>query len=190
MPKKTALPHCGQILTTKSIIHNYLWEISHSVDRGLLFCIANDPNDPEYKIVLYVTCSKLYFLSKLVYKSQRGIVKLPVQTYRQELFLGYLETVEEVADMLGHLRLGKSCAAHVYQCLQPMELLLCNMIGCLYERPFLSELAYAVDYVIRRKGKVELPAFNRPSDLFPANYKDFCYHEGIAKDIEKMELEF
>lgn len=189
MPKKIKLPHCGQILTTKSAICSHLWEIDYSVDRGLLYCIANGTNDPEYKTALYVTCSKLYFLSKLVYKSQHGIVKLPIKTYQQKLFIGYLETVGEVADMLGHMCIDKGRAAYVYKCLQPMELLLCNMIGCLYEQPFISELSYAVDYVIRREGEVEMPKFNRPTDLFPVNYKDFCYNEGIAKDIEKMEME-
>ena len=190
MSKKAKLPHGGQILTTKSTIRSHLGEIDCSVDRGLLYCIANGPNDPEYKTVLYATCSKLYFLSKLVYQSKHGIVKLPIKTYQRELFVGSLETVEEVAAMLGHLHIDKGRAAYVYKCLQPMERLLCGMIGCLYEQPFVSELAYAVDYVIRRDGEVEMPAFNRPSDLFPVNYKDFRYNEGIAKDIEKMELEY
>lgn len=186
MPKKTELPHYGQILTTKATIHNYFWEIDSFVDKGLLYCIANGPNDPKYKTVLYATCSKLHFLSKLVYKSKHGIVKLPIKTYRHNLFIGYLETEEEVADMLGDMHIDKNRAAYVYKCLQPMELLLCGMIGCLYEQPFISELVYAVDYVIQRDGEMEMPVFCSKADLFPKNYKDFNYCEGIAKDIEEF----
>lgn len=61
MPKKAKLPHCRQILTTTSTIRSHLWEIEYSVDRGLLYCIANGPNDPEYKAVLYATVQSCIF---------------------------------------------------------------------------------------------------------------------------------
>ena len=50
------------------------------------------------------------------------------------------------------------------------------MISCRIEQVFISELAYAADYVISRKGNIESPAFVSYS-LFPQNYNDFHYEE-------------
>lgn len=187
MPKKTELPHYGQILTRKAAIRGYISDNSDWVNRGLLYCIVNGMDDTQYQSVLHAACSKLWFLSKMVYRSKNGIVKLPIKTYETELFDGMLETEEEVADHLGYMKLDKSRSGYAYKCLQPIKQLLCHMIGCEAEQVFVSELVYAVDYVLRRNGEVEAPIFDRPCDLFPSNYKDFHYNEGIGKDILRIE---
>ena len=48
-------------------------------------------------MTLYKVCSKLCFLSKLVYKNNRNIiVKLVPKKYKELLFDGYLETSDEI----------------------------------------------------------------------------------------------
>lgn len=58
------------------------------------------------------------------------------------------------------------------------------MISCRIEQVFISELAYAADYVISRKGNIESPAFVSHS-LFPQNYNDF-----IMKNIMKNMMHY
>lgn len=188
MPRRTELPHYGQVLTTRAIIRTALYEISDHVDRGLLYCIANGPNDTEYLPVLYAVCAKLWFVSKLVYKSKNGIVKLPTKIYQAELFDGRLETEEEIVDHLERMHLDTNRSGYVYKCLQPIKQLLCRMISCKTEQVFIFELVYAVDYVLRRDGDMEAPVFISPTALFPDNYRDFCYSEGIAEDVQRIEM--
>ena len=95
--------------------------------------------------------------------------------------------MEEVAIRLGHMGLPKERAAYVHKCLQPIKQLLCNMIGRLIEQPLVHELAYAVDYAVRQDGEVDPPVIDL---LFPHNYKDFHYNEGIAKDIQRIDMFF
>lgn len=78
------------------------------------------------------------------------------------------------------LQLNPRDIDYVYNCLQFIELLWCQMISCRIEQVFISELAYAADYVISRKGNIESPAFVSYS-LFPQNYNDFHYEEYYEK---------
>lgn len=188
MPKKTKLPHCGQILTTKKTILDYMASTEESVFKGLLYCVAVGREDSEYKTVLYAVCLKLWFLSKMVYKSKDGIVKLNSKKYWQGLFEGYIETEEEVSFWLKAMGIHQADSNYVYTCAQPIELLWCHMISVLREQVSVSVLAYAADYVISRKGEVETPIFNLTySSPIPRNYKDFNYVQGIAEYIDNKE---
>ncbi len=63
--------------------------------------------------------------------------------------------------------------------------LVCPKMACETERGFISEYAYDIDYVIRRKGDLPKPEVRL---LFPQNYEDYHYTEGVAKEIEKFEF--
>ena len=68
--------------------------------------VTGKENECSNKMTLYKVCSKLCFLSKLVYKNNRNIiVKLVPKKYKELLFDGYLETSDEIvlyiSDKLG-----------------------------------------------------------------------------------------
>ena len=67
--------------------------------------------------------------------------------------------VDEIVSLQKTLQLNPRDIDYVYNCLQFIELLWCQMISCRIEQVFISELAYAADYVISRKGNIESPAF-------------------------------
>ncbi len=186
---KNELPHYGQILTKKETILNYIDEIVPSVDKGTVFCISVGQEHHDYKAILYSVCSKLLFLSKLVYKGKDGIIKLPCERYEKELFEGYLETKEEMKELLDRLTIYVTAdmADYVFVCLQTIKKLWCQMIACRVEQVFIDELAYAADYVIEKKGDLPPPKFETHS-LFPTNYDDFNYTQGIAKYFNKIEM--
>lgn len=181
MPKQKKLPHSGQILTTKSTIIEYIREIDYYVCTGLLQYIIAGKENEYYRMTLYKVCSKLWFLSKLVYKNNHNIiVKLASIKYKELLFDGYLETREEIVSLQKTLQFNSSDIDYVCNCLQFIELLWCQMISCRTEQVFISELTYAADYVINRKGNIEPPTFDSNS-LFPQNYHDFHYKEYYEK---------
>lgn len=171
------LPHSGQILTTKDMILNYIREIEYFVCKGLVYCIATEKEDENHKRMLFAVSSKLWFLSKLVYKNKHNIiVKLSFEKYKKLLFEGCMENANEVLTLLKTLNFNQIDVEYVYNYLQSIELLLCQMISCRKEQVFISELAYAVDYVISHKGNVKPPVFVDNS-TFPKNYDDFKYFE-------------
>ena len=60
----------------------------------------------------------------------------------------------------------------------------CGMLSKYGEITFTYEFAYGADYVIRRKGKLPPPEFPESQGLlFPTNYLDFHYWEGIGAHI-------
>lgn len=186
MPKKIELLHDGQILTSRTCILEYMSSINSSISTGLLYCVATGKENKEYKIKLYGICLKLWFLSKMVYRSQKDITKLPFKIYKHILFDETIESVEEISDFLSYKKFDYSDSEYIYKCIQPIELLWCQMIGCRIEQVYISELAYAADYVISRKGEVDPPIFHKYS-LFPQNYEDFHYQEGIAEYFNMIE---
>jgi hypothetical protein len=103
------------------------------------------------------------------------------------IFDGRAETKEEVEDLL--LRCGgvsEISTDQVMRRLYFIEKLWCGSISCLHEQIYIPELAYAFDYVIRHKGEIPEPAYTGAEHLFPSNYKNYEYLEGIAKDFEEI----
>ena len=98
MSNQRELPHSEQILTTKFTIIEYIREIDYGVCEELLqYIVTGKENECSNKMTLYKVCSKLCFLSKLVYKNNRNIiVKLVPKKYKELLFDGYLETSDEI----------------------------------------------------------------------------------------------
>ena len=58
------------------------------------------------------------------------------------------------------------------------------MMECITEQAFVSEYAYAIEYVIRHNGNLPKPEIKW---MFPTNYEDYNYTEGIAKEIGEFE---
>ena len=58
------------------------------------------------------------------------------------------------------------------------------MMACMGDQAFISEFAYAIDYVIHHDGDLEKPVIR---NLFPQNYSDFRYQEGIGDEVSRYE---
>lgn len=168
MGKPLTLPHGGQILTTKRGIRDFCrGNVEMIACNALVFCIAAGPGHPDYVDVLYAASSRLYMLDLLVYQSKDGIVKPDARWYWKQLFQGFLETPEEAAERA-----------------ERITALWCGMLSKYGEITFTYEFAYGADYVIRRKGKLPPPEFPESQGLlFPTNYLDFHYWEGIGAHI-------
>lgn len=87
--------------------------------------------------------------------------------------------------MLGRIRIDGYTlekAEHIHKLIWQVADLVCPMMECITEQAFVSEYAYAIEYVIRHDGDLPKPEIGW---MFPTNYEDYKYTEGIAKEIDK-----
>lgn len=164
------------IPTQRRGIRDYMNMEEWSIVSLTVFCIAVGKEDPRFDLALYAVCSKLHFLSRLWWKSGKQWVKLSAERYDMELFEGKAETQEEVADILKclpGLTLTSEMARSVFHQLKIIRQLWYHMIASTREQVFLSELAFALEYVLDRHGDLPDPQFRCEGDLFPCNYEDF-----------------
>lgn len=194
---KTPLPHYGQILTARKTIIRHIRDIASAVSNNTVLLIAMGEDTPDYHLRLYSVCARLYYLSKLVYRSKNGIEKLSAEKYEEELFEGSAETKEEVTIILQRYNNSLKCSVEItdrlidytYHCLQLVKVLWCTFIACSGEQAFIHEFAYAFEYVIKNRGDLPMPEYHS-SAFFPDNYKDFHYTEGIADDFAEIMESF
>ena len=180
------LPHPGQIITTKhNIIYEQIWNIDQAVTWNTVILIGRGHVDPDYGIRLYSVCSRLYFLSKLIYRDKDGLLtKLSAKRYEKELFEGFAENEREVAEILDRYDIHKQIdgsseefVSYVFHCLKLIEAIWCNFIACVPEQAYISEYAYAFEFVMDHKGKLPMPEYKFPCSLFPTNYEEFNYSD-------------
>ena len=173
-------PHYGQIVTFPNFIEKTLGDMALNFARQTLYCIAYGPKGNEYKLNLLAAAMDLRNISRYVAFIDGTLTKPDSSLYEEELFTAYMETEDEVKD---HLEFWfpdcKVSSEYVFKCLEAMKPLIIRWVSADYEMLFTSEYAYLIDYVIRRKGDVPYPA----EGLFPKNFKDFNYIEGIAKEF-------
>ena len=178
--KKFELGHCGQILTTRDTLRDFMNEIDRAVSVSTVCLISDGLRGEVDYLRLYAVCARLYYLSKLVYKRKTGVAKLSAEGYRHYLFDGFAETEEEVRTILQEADAGEHDAAkqdehieQVFRCLLVLEKLWCRAIACVTEQVCIPELAYSFEYVIERKGEIAEPEFAGTSGIFPINYNDY-----------------
>ncbi|MBO7424538.1 MAG: hypothetical protein J6U23_02570 [Clostridiales bacterium] len=127
-------------------------------------------------------------IGTLVYKGSDGIYrKLSDKTYRTSLFESSAETPEEIREyIVGYNKiLTEAESKHIHKTIRQISDLVSPMLTCMSEQGFVSEYAYAIDYVIRHNGNLAPPVIGH---FFPSNYPDYKYDEGIAVEIRKYEI--
>lgn len=67
------LPHYGQIVTTRHTIEETIWDYESDVCYNTAVLIALGRDDKNYMFRLYSICSKLCFISKLIFRSENGL---------------------------------------------------------------------------------------------------------------------
>ena len=176
-------PHYGQLIVPKWQLKTEASNTGVNFAYDLLYCISNGTDDPEYKLRLLHMSEDVHTLSRLVYKTKGGFAKLPVKKYEECLFLNYMESKEEVRDRLASVcRIPADADSDAaFRCVEALKPMILRWVSCLTEQMFVSEYAFLIDYVIRRKGDVPYP----DDGLFPKNYVDFNYNEGIGKEFSE-----
>lgn len=182
--------HYGQIITTRKNILEYIKEIESDIVEGMVLLIFRGLDENVDSIRLYSVCSKLYFLSKLVYLDESKIKKLEEIQYMNNLF-NLMEL--EIDDVIEILRLNNFKTANsdqlkeILDCYNILKLIWCREIACPYEQIYISELAYAYDYVVKRKGKLPKPEFQGKCSLFPTNYENYNYGESYMSYFSNID---
>ena len=187
------LPHYGQILTTKNTILSFINDIEIPVVENTIYLLTYGFSTRDEYVKLYAVCSRLYYLSKLVYRGKDGICKLDLERYQKEIFEGFAETVGEVTEIMTRQRsegtepVTQQEASKVFKKLKILELLWCRGISCLCEQIYIPEIAYEMEYVIKNGDKLSMPEYKSEYSMFPDNYKDFNYTEAIAEYFEETD---
>ena len=175
--------HWGQIPTKKRVIKTALWFDGHKAVRALLNALTSEQGSYVQKNYMLIAAAIFERISCLIYSGSDGLYhKLPEKTYRIELFEDWAETPEEV---LGRIRIDGYTlekAEHIHKLIWQVADLVCQMMECITEQAFVSEYAYAIAYLIRHDGDLPKPEIGW---MFPTNYEDYKYTEGIAKEIDK-----
>lgn len=175
--------HYGQIPTLYKTIRAELSKSGTTAIFSLLKCFAYDIDSNDYIIQVLVTANYLERISCLVYKSSDGnYKKLSVEKYKRDIFESYAETPQEIYDRIQNYGISEIKAEWIHKMVWQIADLVCPMIACMSEQAFVSEYAYAIDYVIRHGCDLPKPDI---VELFPRNYPDYKYWEGSL--IEKVE---
>lgn len=180
MRKKYADLHNGQIPTLKKAIRDELSQSGIAAIYSLMRCFTYDMDSIDYMIQVLVTANYLKRISCLVYKGADGVYrKLPTQKYKESIFESRAELPEEVYDIIKKYGVSEAEAELIHKMIWQIADLVCPMIACMSEQAFVSEYAYAIDYVIRHRCDLPKPEID---ELFPRNYPDYHYNEGLLVD--------
>ncbi len=195
MAIQVVLPHDGQILTTKSTIDEFMSGCNHALAMNMVYLLATGLDDEEQRLRLYYVCARLFYLSRLVYFDGTKIEKLPYAAYEKGLFEPYTENKEEMQWLLEYwnkihedrkVQLTEQFIDETWDSFVNLKNLWCRFLACRTEQAYISEFGYALEYVIRHKGHLPMPEYTSECSLFPNNYKDFQYDEGIAEYFEHI----
>ena len=180
MRKKYTDLHYGQIPTLKKAIRDELSQSGIAAIYSLMRCFTYDMDSIDYMIQVLVTANYLERMSCLVYRGADGVYrKLPTQKYKESIFEGRAEFPQEVYEVISKYGVSEAEAELIHKMIWQIADLVCPMIACMSEQAFVSEYAYAIDYVIRHRCDLPKPEID---ELFPRNYPDYHYNEGLLVD--------
>ena len=179
--------HYGQIPTLYQALKSELSKSGTAAIFSLLRCFTYDVDSNDYMIQVLLTANYLERISWLVYKSSDGkYKKLSENKYKKAIFESYAETPHEIYDRIQKYRVSESEAEWIHKMIRQIADLVCPMIACMSEQAFVSEYAYAIDYVTRHGRDLPKPDI---AELFPRNYSDYNYWEGPFVDKVKEYID-
>ena len=179
--------HYGQIPTLYQALKSELSKSGTAAIFSLLRCFTYDVDSNDYMIQVLLTANDLERISCLVYKGSDGkYKKLSENKYKRAIFESYAETPHEIYDRIQKYRVSETEAEWIHKMIRQIADLVCPMIACMSEQAFVSEYAYAIDYVIRHGRDLPKPDI---AELFPRNYSDYNYWEGPFVDKVKEYID-
>ena len=169
--------HIKQIPTTFEAIRTQLFIDDMFILDTLIKCITRGGGD-EYDQLLIIVSFCLERLSRMVYWDGDGaFVKPPAAEYKTTLFGAFGETIEEVGE-----RAGAGVDGHdvkkIHFILWKIADIVAPMMACGDEQAFVSEYAYAIDFVIKNAYNIPKPEMR---GLFPVNYDGFNPSKFVSK---------
>ncbi len=171
------------ILTTKRNICQYIDMIDSDTSYELVFCMVKPKDHPRYLPTLICLCMKMQVLNFMRFRTRDGIRKLTAERYNREIFDGCLETKQEMENVIWTMEpaLAEDAEAIelLWEKLKKIRILWCNMIASPTDRPWISELVYAFEYVMSHK-RVPMPKYSGEEMIIPKNYRN--YHLPIYED--------
>lgn len=186
MRNKRDVDHHGQIPTKLKTINSEIFDKGKKAIYALLECFVGEPGSFRQKNLIIIAASAFERISCLVYLGENGRYKKPsAEKYCKDIFEGFAETPEEVYHRVKRFGVSEEKAGHIFKLVWQAAGLVCPMMACVEERAFVSEYAYAIEYVMKHDGDLPVPEF---SGFFPINYPDFSPTDGIAEEIEKYDL--
>ena len=172
--------HYGQVPTLYQALKNEVWKSGTAAIFSLLKCFAYDVDSDDYMIQVLVTAGYLERISCLVYKGSDGAYKkLPAEKYKKDIFESCAEFPQEIYERVQTYGVSAADAERIHKMVWQIADLVCPMIACMSEQAFVSEYVYAIDYVIRHRYDLPKPDID---SLFPRNYPDYNYWEGLLVD--------
>ena len=179
--------HYGQVPTLYQALKNEVSKSGTAAIFSLLRCFTYDVDSNDYMIHVLLTANYLERISCLVYKSSDGeYKKLSENKYKKAIFESYAETPHEIYDRIQKYRVLETEAEWIHKMIWQIADLVCPMIACMSEQAFVSEYAYAIDYVIRHGRDLPKPDI---AELFPRNFSDYNYWEGPFVDKVKEYID-
>ena len=179
--------HYGQIPTLYQALKSELSKSGTAAIFSLLRCFTYDVNSNDYMIQVLLTANDLERISCLVYKSSdRKYKKLSENKYKKAIFESYAETPHEIYDRIHKYGVSETEAEWIHKMIWQIADLVCPMTACRSEQAFVSEYAYAIDYVIRHGHDLPKPDI---AELFPRNFSDYNYWEGAFVDKVKEYID-
>ena len=177
--------HPKQIPTRAYAVKRQLWELGFKAIYSLLYCLSSEPGSYEQKNHMILTAILFERISCPVYLGKDGFWrKPPVKKYYYEIFEGWAETPNEIYDRIASRGVTPERAKHIHKLVWQIADLVCPMMACDHEQAFVSEYAYAIEYVITHDGDLPKPEIKH---IFPENYPDYDYTKGIAEEIGEYE---
>ena len=179
--------HPKQIPTSLKIIKSQLFFSGQSAINHLISCAVCVPGSLRQVNHIIIAAECFERLSRLVYRNGQGrFCKPKAEDYYNEIFINHAETPGEIFS-LSNLKDGVTPerAEEIYKIIHKTAEIVCPMMACVEEQAFLSEYAYAIEYVLTHKGDLPKPGVD---GIFPTNYKDYRPQEKIACEIRKYGL--
>lgn len=190
MGRKREIQHIEQIITNKTVIIDYMRSECRAVAYNTVLLLAFGKETPDYELRLFALCSDLYYLSRLVYAGKSGISKPGSERYIKGLFEPHAETKDEIRSILEYwsrpsgvsFELSSKSLDVLFIKLTILEKIWARFLSSRYEQAYIEEFAYAFEYVLSdTDGKIAEPEYKNEFSLFPSNYENFDYTEGIAE---------
>ena len=168
-----------RIQTSLQHLYQYISENELTIVKQTVFCMLRDRNDPEYQITMIALCLKLQMINYLHFAHGNRNQKLTPYQYDRRIFDGLLETRQQFTEWVLSIEQETEKRRDIgllWKKLKRIRELWCRMIAMPEDRPFLSELIYAFEYVMSHD--FLLPPKYGQSSLWiaPLNYTDYEPH--------------
>lgn len=156
------------IVKKKNIRKMFLFNFNEvKIIEKILYCIISDDFDEKYDLVLFSLANELAIIGSFMYESKGEVRKCSENYYKEEIFIGYAETKEEIFRFIKDTN-GKD-EDEIVQTFFNIRDIISRMLACETQFGDKYDYAYAVLYAKKHNGILPSPV----GDSTPENYEDY-----------------